>query len=89
VHQDFRELSGCDDELWDEVDSVIPIATELGRRSLVSAELSVELSRETESEIVSTDIVSATDLGEIQTCTVPTIVIIPVDMEDLLALHRQ
>jgi hypothetical protein len=57
VHEDFREFSGCDDELWDEIDSVIPITTELGGGRLISAELSVELSRETESEIVSTYIV--------------------------------
>jgi hypothetical protein len=57
VHEDFREFSGCDDELWDEIDCVIPITTELGRGSLISAELSVELLRETESEIVSTYIV--------------------------------
>lgn len=57
MHEDFREFSGCDDELWDEIDCVIPITTELGGGSLISAELSVELSRETESEIVSTYIV--------------------------------
>jgi len=88
VHEDFREFSGRDDELWDEIDCVIPITTELGGRRLISAKLSVELSRETESEIVSTYIVSATDLGKIQTCTVPTVVVIPVHMEDLLALNR-
>jgi hypothetical protein len=52
VHEDFREFSGCDDELWDEIDCVIPITTELGGGSLIPAELSVELS--TGSEIVST-----------------------------------
>jgi hypothetical protein len=57
VHEDFSELSGCDDELWDEIDCVIPITAELGWGSLISAELSVELSRETESEVVSTYIV--------------------------------
>jgi len=54
VHEDFREFSGCDDELWDEIDCVIPITTELGGGRLISAELSVELSRVTESGIVST-----------------------------------
>ena len=54
VHEDLRELSGCDDELWDEINSVIPITTEpLGRR-LIWAKLSVELSRETGSETGST-----------------------------------
>jgi hypothetical protein len=57
VHEDFREFSGCDDELWDEIDCVIPITTELCGGSLISAELSVELSRETESEIISVYIV--------------------------------
>jgi hypothetical protein len=57
VHENFCEFSGCDDELRDEIDCVIPITTELGGGSLISTELSVELSRETESEIVSTYIV--------------------------------
>ena len=57
MHEDFREFSGCDNELWDEIDCVIPITTELGRGSLISAELSVELSRDIESEIVITYIV--------------------------------
>lgn len=57
MYEDFSEFSGCDDELWDEIDCVIPITTELGGGSLISTELSVELSRETESEIVSTYIV--------------------------------
>lgn len=88
MHEDFREFSGCDDELWDEIDCVIPVTTELGRGSLIPAELSVELS--TGSEIVSTHISrSATDLGKIQTCTVATVVVIPVHMEDLLSLNRQ
>jgi hypothetical protein len=43
VDEDFREFSGCDDEFWDEIDSVIPIATEPGGGSLICAELSVEL----------------------------------------------
>ena len=54
VHEDFGEFSGCDDELWDEIDSVISITTEPRGGSLISAELSVELSRETESVTVST-----------------------------------
>jgi hypothetical protein len=54
VHEDLREFSGCDDELWDEIDSVIPITTELSGGSLICAELSVKLPRETESETVST-----------------------------------
>lgn len=50
VHEDLREFSRCDDELWDEIDSVIPITTEpLGGR-LICAEFSVELSREGKSE---------------------------------------
>jgi hypothetical protein len=52
VHEDFREFSGCDDELWDEIDSVIPITTEPGWGSLICAELSVEL-KATGSETVS------------------------------------
>jgi hypothetical protein len=43
VHEDFGEFSGCDDELWDEIDCVIPITTESSGGSLISAELSVEL----------------------------------------------
>lgn len=54
VHEDLREFSGCDDELWDQIDGVIPITTEPGRGGLIFAELSVELSRETGSETVST-----------------------------------
>jgi hypothetical protein len=50
VHEDFREFSGRDDELWDEIDSVIPIAAELSGGCLISAEVSIELSRETESD---------------------------------------
>jgi hypothetical protein len=57
VDEDFGEFSGCDDELWDEIDCVIPITTDVGGRRLISTELSIELSRETESEIVSTYIV--------------------------------
>jgi hypothetical protein len=53
VHEDFREFSGCDDELWDEIDSVIPITTEPGGGSLICSELSVELG-EAGSETVST-----------------------------------
>jgi hypothetical protein len=54
VHEDLREFSGCDDELWDEIDSIIPITTEPCGGRLICAEFSIELSRDTESETVST-----------------------------------
>ena len=46
MNEDFGEFARRDDELWDEIDCVIPITTELGGGSLISAELSVELSRD-------------------------------------------
>jgi len=52
VHEDLREFSGCDDELWDEVDSVVPITAEVGGSCLILAELPIELSREAESEFL-------------------------------------
>jgi hypothetical protein len=52
VHEDLREFSRCDDELWDEIDSVVPITAELAGSSLVWTELSIKLSRKTESEFL-------------------------------------
>jgi len=46
MHENLREFSRRDDELWDEVDSVISVTTELSRGSLISSELSVELSKD-------------------------------------------
>jgi hypothetical protein len=51
VHEDLCEFSGRDDELGDEIDSVIPVTTKLGGRRLIPAELSIELSKATESAI--------------------------------------
>jgi hypothetical protein len=48
VYEDLREFSGRDDELWDEIDSVIPVTTELSGRRLITAKLSIELSKPTE-----------------------------------------
>jgi len=65
VHEDLREFSGRDDELWDEIDSVIPVTTKLSGRRLIPPELSIELSKATESAIRSSTITSAADLGEV------------------------
>jgi hypothetical protein len=35
MHEDLREFSGCYDELWDEIDGIIPVTTKLGGRSLI------------------------------------------------------
>lgn len=43
MDEDFGELAGRDDELWDQIDSVVAIATKLRRRGLIRAELSVKL----------------------------------------------
>ena len=43
VHEDARELAGRDDELGDEVDGIVAVATQLGRRGLVRPELAIEL----------------------------------------------
>ena len=43
VDKYLGELAGCDDELGDEIDSVIPVATQLRRRLLVRPELAVKL----------------------------------------------
>ena len=43
VDEDASELSGSDDELGDEVDVVVAVASQLGGRLLIRAELAVEL----------------------------------------------
>jgi hypothetical protein len=46
MHENLCEFSGCDDELWDEIDGVISITTKFSGGCLISAELSIELSRD-------------------------------------------
>ncbi len=43
VDEDPRELSRCDDELGDEIDSIITVATQFSRRCLIWSEFTVEL----------------------------------------------
>ncbi len=43
VHEDLRELAGCDDELGDQIDRLVAVAPELGGRGLVLPELAVQL----------------------------------------------
>jgi hypothetical protein len=50
MHEDLREFSGCYDELWDEIDGIIPVTTKLGGRSLIITEFSKELLTEARSE---------------------------------------
>ena len=45
VDEDLRELAGCNDELGDEVDSVVAVASKLLRGRLVWPELAVKLTR--------------------------------------------
>ena len=45
VHEDLGELAGRDNELRNEVDGVVAVASELGGRCLVRPELAVQLSR--------------------------------------------
>jgi hypothetical protein len=41
MHEDLRKFSGCDDELGDEIDSIISITTELCRGRLIPTEFSI------------------------------------------------
>ena len=43
VNEDLGELSRGHDELWNQVNGIVAIATELGRRRLIWPELAVEL----------------------------------------------
>ena len=43
VNENARELSGCDDELGDEINSIIAISAKILRCGLVGSELAVEL----------------------------------------------
>jgi hypothetical protein len=88
VHEDLREFSGCYDKLRDEIDGIIPVTTKLTGRSLITTEFSIKLLIETRSETAGY-IMLAADLSKVQTGTVPAIIVIPVHMEDLLALHRK
>ena len=45
VNEDLGELARRDDELGDQVDSVVTVASQLGRGSLVWSELAVQLSQ--------------------------------------------
>ena len=43
VDENLREFTGRDDELGDEINGVIAIPTEVGRRSLIRTEFPIEL----------------------------------------------
>ena len=43
VHEDARQLAGRDDELGDEVDSIVTVTSKFGRRRLIWPEFTVEL----------------------------------------------
>jgi hypothetical protein len=43
MHKDFSEFSGCNDELWNEINGIVAVTTELGRRGLIWSEFAVQL----------------------------------------------
>jgi hypothetical protein len=43
VDQDLCEFTGSEDELWYQIDVVVPVSAELGGYGLVWAEFAVEL----------------------------------------------
>lgn len=45
VDKDLRELSGCDNEFWDKVNSVVSVTAEFRRWLLSRTELAIELSK--------------------------------------------
>ena len=85
------QLAICEDEFRDQIDRIVSIAAELFRRRLIRPKLSVELvmmMHICELKCMYNGWDNKTDLSKIQTGTIPTIVVVPVHMEDLLSLYR-
>lgn len=96
MHQDPGELPGGDDELGDEINSVIAVTSKLGRRSLIRPKLAVELesyqkrnARVGSNQRWARGLLTVTHLSQVQTSTIASIVIIPVHVKDLLAFDGQ
>ena len=87
VDEDLRELSGCDDELGHQVHGVVAVTAELSWGCLVGAELAVELDTVVNQSHGASD--KDTCLSEVETGAVTTVVVIPVHVQDLLALDGQ
>ncbi len=90
VDEDAGELSRRDDKLGDEIDGVVAVAAEVLRDGLIGSELAVELHANQGLGSGPRRLKrGSADLGKVQTGTVTTIVVVPVHVEDLLALDGQ
>ena len=91
VDKDLSELSRGDDELGNKVNSVISVASKLRRRALVWSELAVQLVTSPLSAFAGTILVTTwiTDLCQVQTGTVASVVVVTIHMKDLFALDGQ
>ena len=87
VDEDLGELAGCDDELGHQVHGVVAVTAEVGWRRLVGAELAVQLDAVIR-YILLVDR-ERTYLRKVETCAVAAVVVIPVHVQDLLALDGQ
>ena len=87
VDENLGELSRGNDELGDEINCVVTIPAEFLRRRLVWAELAVELDTVVNQSHGTSD--KDTYLSEVETGAVTTVVVIPVHVQDLLALDGQ
>ena len=90
VDEDLGELARRDDELRDQVDGVVAVASQLSRRILVWPELAVQLSWTRASARCSWWMLrDGTYLSQVQTGTVTAVVVVAIHVEDLLALDGE
>jgi hypothetical protein len=92
VDQDLGEFARSEDELWYQINVVVPVLAELCGYGLFRAEFTVELGGAITKDCGYWSMRLADTrrirpyLGKVEGCTVTTIVIVPVHVEDLLAV---
>jgi hypothetical protein len=95
MDQDLCEFTRREDELWYQVNIVVPVPAELCGYGFVRAEFAVELGERGRRGAVVIDRWDWADgggfwsyLGEVEGCAVTAVVVVLVHMKDLLPVNR-
>lgn len=88
VDENFRKLARGNDKFGDEIDGVVTVSAKLSRRGLVRSKFAVQLQAERK-PLTTLVPLQTTHLGQIETRTVTTVVIIAIHVENFLPLDRE